>query len=217
MVAEVYRELLLGCGRSREKRLCPPGAGEKFKGLLTLDMVESARPDFIGDLNHTPWNVGLVSTAAHYAKITRPCAAIGGGVNGSEFMDDAFDEIHAYEVLEHLRSQGDYKGFFADFSEIWRVLKPGGYLCATCPSRFTGWLWGDPGHTRAIMPESLTFLDQSEYVKQFDNSGRPSSMSDYRNVYRADFKCVDQATNRDQFMFILQAVKPSRWVDSLAR
>lgn len=212
MTVSTYRELLLGCGHSREKRLSAPGTPPEFKNLLTLDFNEACRPDFVCDLNILPWRMLHASKAADEAKVTRP-SEYGPG---SAFVSDSFGEIHAYEVLEHLHILGDFRGFLADMSEAWRVLKPGGYFIGTCPSRFSGWLWGDPGHTRAILPETMTFLDQGEYIRQLDN-GRPTSMSDYRNVYRADFKTVQQATNRDTFYFILQAVKPSRWVDSLAR
>ena len=212
MTVSTYRELLIGCGHSREKRLSAPGTPSEFKNLLTLDFNEACRPDFVGDLNMWTWQVLHASKAADEAKVTRP-SEYGPG---SSFVSDSFDEIHAYEVLEHLGRQGDFVNFFACFSEIWRLLRGGGYLIGTCPSRFSGWLWGDPGHTRAITPECFTFLDQNEYARQLDTA-RPSSMSDYRNIYKADFKTVQTATNRDQFLFILQAVKPSRWVDSLAR
>jgi len=37
-------------------------------------------------------------------------------------------------------------------------------------------------------------------------------MSDFRNIYRADFRVLQISDNRQSFAFILQAVKPSRWV-----
>lgn len=188
-----YRELLLGCGRSREKRMVPPGCPSTWQGLVTLDNNPGVSPDIVCDLDNTAfkWRDARDRRAEPLA-------------------DDSFDEIHAYEVLEHLGSQGNHRAFFHHFSEIWRLLRNGGFLCATVPSRYSGWLWGDPSHRRAILPESLVFLDQSEYIKQCD-SPRPTSMSDFRSIYKADFHCVDKAENRESFMFILRAVKPSRW------
>jgi len=59
---------------------------------------------------------------------------------GYQIREDFFDEVHAYEVLEHLGRQGDYRSFFATFANIYRVLVPGGLLLATVPSRYSGWL-----------------------------------------------------------------------------
>lgn len=188
-----YRELLLGCGRARDKRLVPPGSLSTWQGLVTLDNNPDVKPDILCDLDNTAFKWRDARDR-----------------HAEPLEGDSFDEIHAYEVLEHLGSQGNYRAFFHHFSEIWRLLKPNGYLCATVPSRYSGWLWGDPSHSRAILPESLSFLDQSEYVRQCD-SLRPTHMSDFRFIYKADFRCVDKAENRESFMFILQAVKPSRW------
>src|SRR3546814_9594459 len=63
---------------------------------------------------------------------------------------DVFDEVHAYEVLEHLGSQGDFRSFFAHFGEIYRALKDGGILFATVPAWDSVWAWADPSHRRVI-------------------------------------------------------------------
>jgi hypothetical protein len=132
-------------------------------------------------------------------------------------LSDYWDEIHAYEVLEHLGQQGDAASFLAHFSELYRLLKPNGYLCATVPSVSSKWLWGDPSHRRVINECSLVFLDQEQYQAQIDRrlaaDQPPTNMSDFRDSlrYRADFKLVDQHDNRTSFTFILQAVKPSRY------
>ena len=164
-------ELLLGCGRSREKRIAI--GPRSWTDLTTLDCYDACEPDIVWDLNLTPWPL----------------------------ESDAYDEVHAYEVLEHLGRQGDYDSFFVHFSEIWRVLKPGGMLFATVPDRSSPWAWGDPGHTRVISLESLTFLSQSEYVKQTE------TMTDYRHIYSADFILRMAETKGDHFVFILEARK----------
>lgn len=131
------RELLIGCGNRRNKRLDPDGQWE-WDELVTIDHDPYCGADIVHDLDETPWPVG----------------------------ENEFDAAHAYCVLEHLGRQGDYHSFFATFGEIYRLLKPGGLLYAICPSRADKWCWGDPSHTRVIQPESLVFLSQVQYAEQ---------------------------------------------------
>jgi SAM-dependent methyltransferase len=172
-------ELLIGAGTRRDKILVPDGRPDKWTNLVTLDLVPDHGVDVVHDLNVCPW----------------------------PFADNTFNEVHAYEVLEHLGTQGDFRRFFQDFSEIWRILKPGGHLCGTSPAWFSPWAWGDPGHTRVISVESFTYLDQSQYDQQVG----VTPMTDYRFCYQADFE-VKQAsiTETQQFVYVLEAVKPSR-------
>ena len=172
------RELLLGCGHSRVKRIIPPNAPTDWVDLLTIDFDPATDAHVVIDLNPSNWDLPYI---------------------------DEFDEIHAYEVLEHLGRQGNFIRFFSHFYEIWRMLKPDGYLCATVPSRFSPWLWGDPGHSRAILPETLIFLDQTAYAQ----CGK-TALSDYRFCYKADFKIISSTDDRIFHSFILQAVKPAR-------
>jgi len=173
----------------------------QWRNLTTLDLNPNVGADLQCDLNAAPpW-----------------CAIVNGEPFHRVFESDYWDEIHAYEVLEHLGQLGDAHSFLGHFSELWRLLKPNGYLCATVPSWHSRWFWGDPSHRRAIVAESLVFLDQEQYRFQIDDriaAGQaPTNMSDFRDTlgYRADFKLVDQHDNRTTFTFILQAVKPSRY------
>lgn len=172
------KELLLGCGNSRHKKIYTEDDSNEWHDLTTVDIDPNCGADVIHDLNVTPW----------------------------PFEDDTFDEIHAYEVIEHLGRQGDYESFFSQFTEIYRILKPGGLLIGTTPSFNSRWVWGDPGHTRYFGPESLVFLDQAEYNKQIGKS----QMTDYRRVWRGDLSVVGINEDDDDFQFILEAVKPSR-------
>lgn len=170
------RELLIGCGSRREKQIWSDN--REWSSLTTLDINSDHKPDVVWDLDKLPL----------------------------PFRDSEFDEIHAYEVLEHTGRQGDWRFFFAQFAEFWRILKHGGVLFGTSPSRHSPWLWGDPGHVRVIQPESLVFLSQAEYTRQIGKT----PMTDYRFCYRADFETVTAHDDGQQFSFALMAVKPSR-------
>lgn len=190
--------LLLGCGHRRQKILVPPGTSATFEGdtLLTLDENPLCHPDILCDLDTDEWDGFHNSSALRCGEIWDWNA-----------HRHTFDEIHAYEVLEHFGVQGDYRALFSTFWHIWNLLKPNGYFCGTTPSRYSPWLWGDPGHRRVILPETLTFLCQPSYEAQI---GR-TALSDYRGVFKADFNIVSSADDRVTHAFILQAVKPSRY------
>jgi SAM-dependent methyltransferase len=169
-------DLLIGCGATRDKRVFP--TPRPWRDLVTLDINPDHAPDVLHDLAVLPL----------------------------PFADEAFDEIHAYEVLEHTGTQGDYRYFFAQFSEFWRILRPGGYLCGSVPLPSSRWAWGDPSHTRVVPRESFVFLDQSEYAKQVGHT----AMSDFRWIYQADFRLEYAEDVGESLFFALQAIKPSR-------
>jgi SAM-dependent methyltransferase len=202
-----YQELLIGCGHARDKRIEPrqclketslealPShpAHYKWSQLETLDYEGLCNPDIVWDISRAPW-CRPIGEDHHEPDAVQPLS------------ESSYDEVHAYEVLEHVGQQGDFRAFFKVFSEIWRVLKPGGLLAATCPSRFSEWYWGDPGHTQGIPPAKLIFLSQEAYT---DQQGR-TQMTDYRRVYHADFTILHSSDDKVTHLFVLQAVKPSR-------
>lgn len=170
-------ELLLGAGSRRVKQLVWQGRSD-WAALTTLDINADHKPDVVHDLTVLPL----------------------------PFADNTFDEIHGYEIFEHLGRQGDWRSFFAEFSEFWRILKPDGVLLGTSPGPQSNWAWGDPGHTRVMSPEMFTFLVQPQYTAQIG----VTPMTDYRFVYKADFEPRLLHIEGGQFSYILQAVKPSR-------
>lgn len=167
---------MLGCGANRAKKLQLEGRAE-WSALTTLDYNADHSPDVVHDMAALPL----------------------------PFDDERFEEIHAYECLEHVGSQGDYRFFFGQFSDFWRVLKPGGVVLGTVPLPSSPWAWGDPSHTRVIPRESFTFLHQPAYAQV----GK-TAMSDFRFCYRADFDIIHLHENGDVLEFGLRAVKPSR-------
>ena len=164
------KELLLGCGNRTEKDLSLAGSQE-FTNVVRLDCNKDHNPDVLWDLSVLPL----------------------------PFADEEFDEIHAYEVLEHLAYQGDAEYFFAEFNEYYRLLKHGGIFYASVPAIDSPWLWGDPGHKRVITKDTLIFLDQTFYWQ----IGK-TSMSDYRYLYSGDLRLVFSETHGGKFFFALQ-------------
>jgi len=145
--------------------------------ITTLDIESSHEPDVLWDLNVLPW----------------------------PFEDNSFAEVHAYEVLEHLGSQGDAKAFFAHFWEIYRILQPMGYLGASVPRWDHMWALGDPSHRRVIAEGTLIFLSQPEYA----NVGR-TMMTDFRSIWKGDFSTEATQKTEGQLYFLLKAHKPAR-------
>lgn len=177
-------ELLLGAGSRHQKRLHIPGR-EGWTNLVTLDMNADHKPDVVWNMEDIPL----------------------------PFEDNSADEIHAYEVLEHMGRQGDWRFFLAQFEDFWRILKPGGLLFASTPHPTSPWAFGDPGHTRLIPVEATIFLSQEEYRKQVG----VTPMTDYRFVYKGDLRLVENGiTPSHTTWFVLQAFKdgsPERKAD----
>lgn len=153
----------------------PPGTESEPREQFRIDIDPGCKPDLLADLND-----GLPPD-----------------------WENEFDEIHAYEVLEHLGRQGDWRGFFEEFEGYWRVLKPGGHLIATTPRYDSIWAWSDPGHTRIISQGTLSFLSQKIYARDIGKT----TMTDYRNVYRADFDVEHAIISGESLLFCLKAIK----------
>lgn len=169
-------ELLIGCGNDRKKQITfKEIPAEWSKDLITLDWSEDCNPDVVHDLNQLPY----------------------------PFDDNMFDEIHAYEVLEHCGTQGDYRFFFNQFEEFHRILKPGGWFIGSSPNWDGVWAWSDPGHTRIISPQMFSFLSQSEYEKQVGET----AITDYRHCYQGDFELYAFKEQEHNFGFVMRAIK----------
>ena len=148
------RNLLLGAGNSRVKKVAYDGHHEWEGELVTIDMDPNCGADVI-------WNLE-----------THPLP----------FADEEFDELHAYDVLEHFGRQGDWKGFFDEFAEYWRILKPAGLFGIIVPINKDA--LADPGHTRFFHQNYFGFLNQGFYA---DNLAKGTACTDYRWHWKRSF------------------------------
>lgn len=165
--------LLVGCGNSHDKRIRFGegrwGEGSPESSFDHADLwLHDRSPDLHGktaynfDLNDLPYPLS----------------------------DEQFDEIHAYEVLEHCGRQGDGDFFFAQFNEFWRALKPGGYMCLSVPMWDAEVAWGVPDHCRVLPPGMFGFLT-AEY---YENVGTPG-YGDYRHLLKG---CYWETIGKDE-------------------
>lgn len=157
--------LLLGCGHEHGKRIAfgpETGAGYDYgpgspettfdnDELILHDQDIRLNPHSTHDLNILPY----------------------------PWADEEFDEVHAYEVLEHTGSQGDAEFFFGQFNELWRIIKPNGYLCFTVPMWNIEEAWAVPDHKRVLPPNIFSFLTEDYYK----NVGKPG-FGDYRHLLK---------------------------------
>ncbi len=169
------KSLLIGSGFDRTRKLRLEGDPGGWEDLVTLDCDPGCSPDVQHDLGCLPY----------------------------PFVDQLFDEIHAYDVLEHTGAQGDWKFFFRQFSEFWRILKLGGRFYATVPSPDSVWAWGDPGHKRLFHPEWVGFLNLEKYRRK---DGKPVSVQSdgYLSEYTGNFGVLAAQAKDGHFAFALE-------------
>lgn len=155
------RSLLIGCGHSREKKVFqadnPGWAGE----LMTVDMSPDVGATYVMDMSKQYDHNGLFYFPSE---------------------DESFDEIGAYDSLEHWGAQGDWKAWFSEMAEYHRILKPGGTMGILVP--IGGDALADPGHTRFFGKNHFGFLSQAFYKK---NEEAGTCFTDYRWFWKLNF------------------------------
>lgn len=138
-----------------------------WEGLVTLDIT--GEPDVTHDLEVFPY----------------------------PFEDESFNEIHAYEVLEHTGSQGDTEFFFGQFNELRRILRTGGYLCLSVPLHTSIWAMGDPGHKRVLPRTVFSFLTKDHY-----NQVGKTACADYRHLING-YWVIKGMQERGESLYVL--------------
>jgi predicted SAM-dependent methyltransferase len=84
--------------------------------------------------------------------------------HGIPFDEDTFDEVRAYDVVEHIELWSE---FVFMMNEVWRVLKKGGIFMFTTPARPVD-VYGHITHFRIITPGNME--------PYFKNSDSPEYM-----------------------------------------
>ena len=147
--------LLLGAGFSRQRKVLINGADGWPGELITLDMNPESKPTVVWDLERRPL----------------------------PFEDETFAEIHAYDVLEHIGRQGDWRDFFDQYAEYHRLLVPGGMMAILVPVGEDALV--DPGHGRFYHQNHFHLLSQGWYDEQAA-AGKQSG--DYRWYWKKNFE-----------------------------
>ncbi len=160
--------LLIGCGNSREKKVQYQGRAEWTGELVTVDMDPNCGASFVMDLSRC--------FIPHPAGLEEPCAG------SLPFCNDTFDEIGAYDSMEHWGRQGDWRGWFCEMAEYHRILKSGGTMGIIVPIGNDA--FADPGHTRFIQANHFNMLRQGWYEEQLA-AGLP--VTDYRWFWQKNF------------------------------
>lgn len=155
----MQRSLLIGCGHSRTKHVQHEGKAEWAGELTTLDVSPICGADVVFDMDEI---------------------AVRGG--RFPFENDTFDEIGAFNTMEHFGRQGDFRGWFHECAEYHRILKPGGIMEILVP--INGDALADPGHTRFFQQNWFYFLNQAFYEH---NEVKSTCFSDYRWIWHLNF------------------------------
>ena len=151
----LQKSLLLGAGNSRQKRCAFADSPDWAGDLVTIDMNPNCGADIVWDLETHPL----------------------------PFPDEEFDELGAFDVLEHIGRCGDWRGYFDEFAEYWRILKPGGRFFLIVPIGADA--FADPGHTRFFSLNWFGFLNQRFYEEALA-AGQP--VTDYRWYWKRHFE-----------------------------
>jgi SAM-dependent methyltransferase len=151
--------LLLGCGHNHSKQILLKPDDDWVQPLVKVDMNPNCGADILHDLSLTQHGIQLPFPANH------------------------FDEIGAFHVLEHWGAQGDWKAYFNEFAEYWRILKPGGLMFILVPIGDLAFC--DIGHTRFFSPNHFGFLWKKYHD---DQRAAGTNATDYRWYWKHDFE-----------------------------
>jgi SAM-dependent methyltransferase len=142
----------------------------------TLDSNPHCSPDYVFDLNEI-------------------CKG-----NRLPFRDNQFDEIHCYNGMMMWGDQGDWRGWFNEWGEYWRVLKSRGIFCATVPDASGEWAWADPGCRRVVHPINLKYLTREFYEH------KQLPLTNYFNDVKGWWKIIQESKKESSgaYLFLME-------------
>lgn len=175
----MQKSLLLGCGNSREKKVYLSGQ-EKWAGeLVTVDINPDCGASLVFNIGARLRHVGVVRGVL-------------------PFEDEEFDEIGAFDCLEHWGEQGDFRQWFGEMAEYHRIIKPGGTMGIMVPIGADA--LADPGHTRFFHRNHFNFLCQAFYEQ---NTEKRTCFTDYRWLWKLNFDILFMEQQGDHHLAVL--------------
>lgn len=168
------QSLLIGAGRDRRRQVRSAYQAEMLaddSDLTTLDMNPEIGVDVVWDMENMPLPFG----------------------------DEQFSECHIYNAAEHWGRQGDWRGWFRECEEYWRILKPQGTLHMVVP--IGGDAFADPGHTRFFSLNHFGFLNRDFYER---NEVLGTCFTDYRWFLKRYWNILHCETDAAHIYILLQ-------------
>lgn len=103
------------------------GSGQKYMpGAVNVDLTKDTNPDVVHDLNIRPW----------------------------PFDASSFDEVHAYDVIEHLDD------VLKTIEEMHRVCRPGGRVVVVVPHFSSDGAFTDPTHRHYFGARTFDYMTE---------------------------------------------------------
>lgn len=124
----------------------------KLDGYWNVDVEKKCNPDQVVNLEVTPW----------------------------PYDDNFFEQIHAYNILEHL---GTSPGIFTNVvKEMYRVSQPGAIWNIQVPHHRCDLHWDDYTHVRTLTPKTFRMFDQEFNFQTIERKLSESTFGIYHNV-----------------------------------
>jgi len=123
------------------------GSGNnKLKGYVNVDMFEQSNPDFLMDLELTPW----------------------------PWEDNSVDEVVMSHIIEHIGQTTAI--YFNVIKELYRVCKKDALIHVQVPHWNHDNFHHDPTHVRKITPIGLAMFSKSRNILDLKNKGAESKL-----------------------------------------
>lgn len=186
--------------------------------VLEVGCGESSHAKFVVEASGGTW-IGLDPRAGKHGKDS--VRSVGGVVQQMPFKDESFDVVCGVQTLEHWEEEGSRfagLGYQSVLAEVWRVLKPGGWLYLDAPIHLHGaaeFIRGDIPSIEAIFREqawqNLRMMSwrrlhaplKPRLAPKSDRQGWPMSMPDSSETER------NQLASQSAWVIAIRAEKPA--------